>query len=265
MPCQEVEVMDEKKSFKELEKEFESTFVRELIPGILHNFANPLNGILGRSKLLQRRAKKNFEVINNNCKVDGKIREDYKKIIYDIDLITKEADKFFDLFTDLAGKFYRLSDTTLQRINLSELIETEIAFLQFYLDFKHNVKKKLVLDKGIPEVLGVKADYSISLSAIIKHSMNSMKDNGLKELIISTSHDDSYVYITIEDTGSPICETQEKKVLNNRDSLNCPDVDTAFFCAVTLLKKYDALFQVGYESGFNVTSIRIPLASAATA
>ena len=38
-----------------LEKEFLATFLKELMPGILHNFANPLNGIMGRSKLLQRR------------------------------------------------------------------------------------------------------------------------------------------------------------------------------------------------------------------
>ena len=38
-----------------LEKVFVATFLDELIPGIFHNLANPLNGIMGRSKLMQRR------------------------------------------------------------------------------------------------------------------------------------------------------------------------------------------------------------------
>ena len=51
----------EKEIFQEMINEFETTFVQELVPGILHNFANPLNGIMGRSRLLQRKVEKSFE------------------------------------------------------------------------------------------------------------------------------------------------------------------------------------------------------------
>lgn len=132
MSFQEMHVMDEERIFRELKKEFESTF-GELIPGILHNFANPLNGILGRSGLLEGRAKKNFELITNNgCKIDDEILEGCKKIIYDGGLIAREADRLFGLFNDVAGKVQRLHDTGLQKINLSEFVESEIAFFQFF-------------------------------------------------------------------------------------------------------------------------------------
>ena len=257
-----MEARNKERFFKELEKEFESTFW-ELIPGILHNFANPLNGILGRSKLLEGRAKKSFELtVNSGNKMDGDILEGFKKVIYDAGLIAKEADRFFDLFNDVAGKFHRLGDTALQRINLSELIEAEIAFLQFYPDFKHNIKKKLTLDREIPEVLGTKADYSISLSAVIRHSLNSMKDSELKELAISTGHDNSHVYVKIKDTGAPIAEIQIKELIENWNSADYPfhdlNEDKRLLYALFLLRKYDALFKIVYESGFNVILIRIP-------
>ena len=44
-----------KNLYTHLEKKFVETFLDELLPGIFHNFANPLNGIMGRSKLMQRR------------------------------------------------------------------------------------------------------------------------------------------------------------------------------------------------------------------
>ncbi len=247
--------------FKELEKEFESTFGEDLIPGILHNFASPLNGILGRSELLEERTSKIHELIINNVnKVDDEILESCKKISYDVDLIAKEADRFFKLFNDVTEKFQRLCGTDLQKINLSELIEAEIAFLEFYPDFKNTIKKNLILDKKIPEVSGIKADYSISLSAIIRHSLNSMKDSEVKEFVIYTSHEDSYVCIKIEDTGAPI--VGRKKIFENLSStdhfLHDLDGEKGLFYALSLLKKYDALFQISQESGLNVISIRIP-------
>ncbi len=239
-----------------------NSYFRELIPGILHNFANSLNGILGRSELLQRKAERLKLIINNGNNIDAEIMEGCKKIIYDAGLIAKEADRFFSLFNDVTGKFQGLSDTALQKINLSELVEAEMKFFQFYRDVKYNIKKKLVLNREIPEISGVKADYSIFLSAIIRHSVNSMKDSKVKELIVSTGHDDSHVYVKIEDTGAPIPEIQIKEIIENWSSTSYPlhnlNEDKRLLYTLFLLKKYDALFHIAYQSGFNVILIRIP-------
>jgi hypothetical protein len=55
--------------FKELKKKFELT-LGGLISGILHNFANSVNGILGRSELLQGRAERLKLIINNNNNIE---------------------------------------------------------------------------------------------------------------------------------------------------------------------------------------------------
>jgi signal transduction histidine kinase len=254
------ENVKQKEILNDLKREFEATCFSEFIPGIIHNFANPLNGIMGRSTLLQRRASENFKNLSNNKMLDEKALKDYEKIINDIELITKETNRLYSLFKDVSGKMYSLNDPTLQRINLSVLIEAEISFFDFYLDFKHMVKKKLILDRETPEVMGTPADYSIALSALIRHAMNSMKDCESKELIISTSYDPTHVCITIEDTG--IHMVQETDPVKELDTVNehayTENGNKGLFSALSLLKNYGALIEIGEKSKFHVLSIRIP-------
>jgi len=254
--------MEERDVFKEMMKEFEAGFTTELIPGILHNFANPLNGIMGRSRLLQRRATKNLENINEYVDLHEETLQDCKKIIDDIDLIVNETDRLFNIFNDVAGKFYRLSDTAVRKINLSELIKTEIAFLDFYLDFKHQVKKNMLLDDEIPEVAGSPADYSIALSTLIRHAMSSMRDSEMKVLIVSTTSDETHVCVRIENTSMHSLSDEEKELIQSWDNLSKSydetNVNRDLFNAVSLLKKYNVHFQCEEGSGFNIISVRIP-------
>ena len=57
--------MNETDLYTHLVKKFVATFLDELMPGIFHNFANPLNGIMGRSKLMQRRLENFVRKIEN--------------------------------------------------------------------------------------------------------------------------------------------------------------------------------------------------------
>ncbi len=135
--------------FKGLEQEFESTF-GDLIPGIIHDFASPLNGILGRSELLGRRAGKTLErAMGNGSRADGDFLEDCKKIHGDAGLLAKEADRLFDLFNSVAEKFRMLKDRSVQEINLSDLVESEAQFQWFYPGIKYDIKKELILDRDI--------------------------------------------------------------------------------------------------------------------
>jgi signal transduction histidine kinase len=256
------ETGDNEELFKGLKEEFESTF-GELIPSIIHDFASPLNGILGRSELLERRVEKTLErIADTGTTVESAVVEDFKKIRDDAGLLAKEAIRLFDLFNSVAGKFRTLNDTALQEINLTELVEKEIAFLRFYPDSKQDIKKNVVLDREIPEVMGAKADYSVALSAIIKRSIDSMKESESKELVVTTGHDDSHVSIKIGDTGTPMTEIQIREMVEQWNPDNHPvhDLDgkRGYSYAVSLLKKYGALLQVTHESGLTVTSIRIP-------
>ncbi len=246
----------------ELKRDFETTVMQELLPGILHNFANPLNGIMGRSTLLKKRAYDRFKM---GCSTDGAGEQestDGEKIIKDIDLITKETDRLFDLFNDVAGKIYRLQDLSLQKINISHLIKNEMAFFNFYLDFKHTIEKELQLDWDVPDINGVPAEYSMVISTIFRNSMDAMKMSPVKKLIVTTCHDDNYVYVVLEDTGMHDLDQEEKELLNTLAPSHRPfdhlDVKSGLFNALSLLKKYDAHIDLDSTADSYCLRVRIP-------
>jgi hypothetical protein len=89
--------MDKAAIYQELDGEFLATFMGELMPGVLHNFANPLNGIMGRAKLLQRRLEDSIKKME--ARFPG-FAQDFgaEKIIKDVHTISGESDRFLILF-----------------------------------------------------------------------------------------------------------------------------------------------------------------------
>ena len=246
----------------ELKKEFETTIIHELLPGILHNFANPLNGIMGRSKLLQKRAYDHFKVGSPEDPADVPVSAGEEKIIKDIDLIAKETDRLFDLFNDVAGKIYRLQDLSLQKINVSHLIKCEVAFFNFYLDFKHTVEKELRLDWDVPDITGIPADYSMAISTIIRYSMSAMKMSPAKKLVVTTCHDEKYVYSVFEDTGIHELDQEDKDFLSTLAPSRQPfyhlDGKSGLFNALSLLAKYHVRVDLDSTMDSYCLRLRIP-------
>jgi sensor histidine kinase regulating citrate/malate metabolism len=94
----------------------------------------------------------------------------------------------------------------------------------------------------------------MALAAIIRRAVNAMKESEEKKLIITTGHDDSHVYVRIEDTGTPIREPDRQNMHEEGD----PNAQKGFFWALALLKQYGALLQISRESGMTAVSIRMP-------
>lgn len=254
--------MEREKIYTDLARQFEGTFIEELIPGILHNFANPLNGIMGRSKLLQKRAQDALPVLIDRNGDRELIEEAYGKILRDIDLISQESDRLYDLFNDVATKVHRLHNNNSQSINISELIESEIAFFDFYLDFKHKVEKDLALNRDIPLLEGTPSDYSMAMSTIIRHAMESMNACEVRRLSISTDCDPDYVYVTFQDTGNhhnaaAIADFSRHADFDSSGGVNL-NGSRNLLGAMVLLKKYDARFTVEDDEGHFRFSVIIP-------
>jgi len=206
--------MDKEYAYKALAREFESTLINELMPGVLHNFANPLNGIMGRSKLLQRRMDEYFKKIKLHYpNLTEEIIDEQDKMSKDVISICNESDRFFYMFQDLASKFYAIADRRFGQINLTNLIENEIRFLEFYLDFKHEIKKNIKLISNLPNIYGIHSDYSHCFSALFRNSMYRMKKSNKKELSISTDYKNNVITVVIQDTG--------EKVSGNFPSVEC--------------------------------------------
>jgi len=224
---------------------FDTTLIAELFPGIIHNLANPLNGIMGRATLMQRRVAEHMRRMQDLYpEMPADMTAGLKKIIQDADSIVRESDRFFSMFRDLTEKFSAIAPREEERINLSHLIAGEMRFADFYLDFKHEVDKTLSLEEQLPEVTGVYAIFSLCLSGLLRRAMRVMKASPKKEFSILTRHDEHSVIVEIGDTGEFGVDGSDEELLD----------------IIALLEDCGARIHRQREGDWNRMTIEIPLA-----
>lgn len=253
--------MDRDAIYRELEGEFLATFMGELLPGILHNFANPLNGIMGRAKLLERRLEEGLKKVE--ARFPGFSQElGSEKIVKDVKIISAESDRFFKLFGDLADKMMTLSRTEPERVSLSVLIAAEMRFADFYLDFKHELKKTISLDYDLPEIQGRAADISLALTNILISAKERMKNSAVKEFTVSTACDAGGISVMIRDSGAAI--SADCRRIMEAGAADChldmlPGQERAVAASLLLFKTGGFSVKMICAEGANQISLGFPL------
>jgi hypothetical protein len=254
--------MNNKDLYMHLEKMFVATFLDELIPGIFHNFANPLNGIMGRSKLMQRRLDDFVKKIESRYpNIENEMGVDYKKLISDIHSISNESEKFFDMFRIATGKFYALGTEGVEQLNLSSLIGAELDFADFYMDYKHNTKKEIHLDEELPYINGMTAFYSLAIWVLIRQATKNVREQD-RIFRITTTHDNRCVIVTISHIGNSLVHGWQEILLplyEDRDLLsNCTDDQKNLIYALMLFKKSSDGVEMLHDDNVDLFTIRIP-------
>ena len=241
-----------------LEREFESTFINELMPGIIHNFANPLNGIMGRAKLLERRMEDYFQKIQSNYpELAVQVGDEQNKLQSDVISICKESDRFFYMFQDLAAKFYAISDRRYDHINIETLIKNEIRFLDFYLDFKHEIKKTIKPMSGLPYIYGIQSDFSFCFSALFRDSMARMKKSARKELFLESDYRNNMITVLLQYTGEQIVIPDDNTASDSATSSANSFNHLAF--VQMLFKENDVTCVFEAREDMNKVTIEIPV------
>jgi len=165
---------------------------------------------MGRSKLLQRKL---VEILPKlDAGQASSHLNDNKKLISDVESISREADRLALMLQHVTEKYRAVSDKTIQKINVSHLVELEMKFFDFYLEFKHSIKKTVSLERELPVVKGILSDYSLALSALIIHSMEASKEGASKEFHISTQLENDHICIKIQNQGTPVSDEQRKYI-----------------------------------------------------
>jgi len=248
--------------FRELEQAFVATFQHELIPGILHNFANPLNGIMGRAQILKKRIEDNLSKIQDQYpQVASEFSDIHKKILSDITSITKESDRFYNMFHDVSGKFYALGQNREDKISIPRLIASELRFAEYYLDFKHEITKEITIDESLPDIKGVYSYLSITLWMLFRHAMKRMKADKEKRLFLSATSDQEYVIISCR-FGGDVYSDQEISLIavaaeNDAQDLIPPQINEDILLCVAFMKEMGMIIEVPRKEGCNEIIIKI--------
>jgi len=255
--------MNEADMYALLEKAFVTTFFDEVTPGIFHNFANPLNGIMGRSKLLQKRmADFVMNVKKRYPGIEEEMGAECAKLISDVNAINGESEKMFGLFRISAWKYSAMGAHDAENLNVSHLIESELGFADFCLDFKHNVKKEIRLDKNVPDISGVTAVYSMSLWTLIRHAMKKIGNGNNHSFFIATDHDDHFLTVKIRPIDHHLfdgCQELLFKGYPNGDLISqWDDEKKSLCCALLLLKRSNEGIHIVHDKDTDTLSIGIP-------
>lgn len=250
--------------FRELEQAFIATFQHELIPGILHNFANPLNGIMGRAQILKKRIEDNFKKIHDQYpNVSAEYADIHKKIISDITSITVESDRFYNMFHDVSGKFYTLGQKREEIINISGLIASELRFADYYLDFKHEIAKEVKIDDSLPDIKGIYSYLSIALWMLFRHAMKRMKEGEGqdKSFYLSAKSDQRHVIISCRFDGVAYTDQEisliEAVAVKEAQGEAGPKTNEDILLSVALMKEMGMVVEASHHEGFNEIIIRM--------
>jgi two-component system NtrC family sensor kinase len=161
-----------------------------LASGVAHNINTPLMGIYGLAQLIKMKHPE----------------------IEDIDGVIAQVERINGIIRNLMWKSSRESQLTAQEINLNQLLQEELKFLEADLEFKHNVEKTVELADNIPPIMGKYSDFSQSIMNICRNSLDAMHRSEEKKMMIRTYVQNGDIVLEIKDNGCGIAPEHQVKL-----------------------------------------------------
>jgi len=164
--------------------------------GILHNFANPLNGIIGRTRLLQRRLE---EAIRKTREAFRRRNASFRRITRSCSRTSNSSPTSRTGSSTSSSTFrevLRYRDRNMQQVNISELVENEIRFFRFLPRFQAQCEEDHGPRRDLHDVSGSPADYSMFISTWVRYAMEAMRESPVKEFFVSTTRRNGHVILS---------------------------------------------------------------------
>jgi PAS domain S-box-containing protein len=167
---------------QDLQNEQRLAAIGLLASGIAHNINSPLMGIYGAAQLIKMK----YPDLN------------------DIDGVIVQVERINAIIRNLMWKSRQEQETGPQEINLNQLLQEELMFLEADLDFKHNVAKHYSFADRIPTIMGCYSDFSQAIMNVVRNALDAMHNRELRELWVDTNVRGDEIRVTVRDTGCGI-------------------------------------------------------------
>lgn len=217
---------------------------------LVHNLKNPLHAIMGALDLMDMLASSNDQISSYEL---GNVT----------DLAKKGAKQLLRIISGILDHVRTSHCFELTPVNVNQVIEEEMAFLDIQPVFKKEVRKELYLYPGLPPVLGNATQIKQILDNIIGNAIDAMVDSERKQLTIRTSSGNGFVTIEIDDTGEGIAPEDMDKIFNADFSTKPADKGTGLglVSVKTMVDAYQGRVDVTSEKGRGTTfTIHLPAA-----
>lgn len=193
-------------SQEKLQQEFQVldlAFLGSLLPGIIHNLATPLSGVLGATQLLEKQASSLEELVTGLDTLTSAERSElgvqFDRTKTNVDILARNAKHLADVLQIVVQRINRGNATAREYYSLNELLQTELRFLDANLTFKHKVKKQITLGPDLPAAKSVYSHVASTLDEFVSTTVNLHDFNkGLMEMSFVTGADDHFVTIDVQ-------------------------------------------------------------------
>ena len=198
----------------------ELAFLGSLLPGIVHNLATPLSGVIGATQLLEMRVGEQERLLNELERGASQSAEalkvQHQKSCSNLDIMSRNARHLTELLQVIIRRFHRCSQDTATPLSLFELVSNELQFMDANLTYKHKTRKKFDLANDTYTVFAVYRHVAAVIDDFILRSLAAHDfTRGLVEFNVTTNYANNYGIIELE---SKYFETDEEPL--ETDSLN---------------------------------------------
>jgi PAS domain S-box-containing protein len=191
--------------------------------------------------------------------------------VADADGILTQVERINGIIRNLMWKTRQEQETSFQEIDLNQLLQEELKFLEADLDFKHNVEKHFSFAENVPTVVGRYSDFSQSFMNVVRNALDAMHTSEQKRLVVRSEVQDGDICVTVRDFGCGIAKEEQDKIflpfyttkpLAGQHTDEEPTGTGLGLSTVhKLLTPYGARFQIESEPGSGTSfTIRLPIA-----
>ncbi|MBC8478327.1 MAG: PAS domain-containing protein [Candidatus Delongbacteria bacterium] len=221
----------------ELMHEARLSSVGLLASGLAHNLSTPIQGILGYTQLLQREYPDD-ERLNRLQTMSHNLKQ---------------------IIENLMQKLRRDQHNEETLIDLNEILQEDLKFLEADLYYKHQIEKDFQFAPQLPLLLGIHGDFSQAIMNIVSNAVDSMFERQRRILTIRTSLQQDRIMLEVTDTGCGMTpEVQaniftpfftSKPTRNERVGEEPTGTGLGLASARHLLQKYNVIIKVASKPG----------------
>ena len=262
-------------SSKELIRTERQAAFGQLIQGIIHNLNGPLTTIRGSSQACRA----TLNTICNKIEQGGETplpdSQEIAKLITGaidaINLAETASGRLTEMINSLMSKSSSNQVSTSERIDLNEIIRSEVAFMEGDLHFKHHIRKTIKLaPKPIP-IMAIAPEIAQVLNNMISNAIDAMHGKDTQKISISTTTRNHYAWLSITDNGSGIAPENINRIFDPffttkpRHNNNSPPegpigTGLGLYMCMRVLKSINGDILVESNEGEGTTfNIKIPL------
>ena len=221
-----------------------------LVAGVAHESNNPIGAVNSSADNARRAVLRLRELIAANDELQRVAGEaDVERMLKVLDentMITATASKRIAHIVKSLKSFARLDEADFQRASLEEGLETTLTLVQ--LEFKNRIE--VVREYShVPPILCFPNELNQVFMNLLVNSSQAIPDKG--QVVVKTSHDNRWAYVSIADTGTGIPPASLSRIFDPGFTTKGVGVGTGLGLSISynIVKKHDGEILVSSTVG----------------